>query len=406
MVPLNKGRIVQHRFVTKFGRFWKYTSVIYISLIFGIVFQYWYFLPFPSRFDELAHVSYAVSAWHEFSLFPRIDQNKLPDGSQNYLVHPSLYYLILGGWANIFEGSVLWARLFNVLLHFASIGIVILALPQGVDRSRAFLAMILLSLALPLPHVLGGLVTNDNLVFFAGAIMAYALSPRTSHRNMVGWAALSVVIAGWSKLNALVLLYPVFFVACIFSMIWYGRVLRTVCTIIIVSVLCAIPYLVWLDRYGSVTPIFFVLDGPVRERMSVEFVFSAIRDAQFYEFLSVVILPVTHSAFEPYPQGWLTLKYSILTLAVSLPVIAFFRADAARRRLCIMLVAYLGGLCAAISIHMIFIYRGYECCEVIRAFHFRYYIGVYPLMIFAAGCVLGMRRSGHVADYTTSARPQ
>ncbi len=164
--------------------------------------------PFPSLFDELAHLSVVRAQFDHPDLFAdtrhymmlRSDDLSRWSVQGNVLNHPPLYYLGLAPLLSI-DGSVIAMRLVNVAL---STGALIIAIASGwrIFKSvaeRAAFAFI--AACFPKAAMIGGMINNDNLAAVAAAIVFAGLAGGPAWIIAAGLA-----LAGWTKLTALIAL--------------------------------------------------------------------------------------------------------------------------------------------------------------------------------------------------------
>ncbi|MCB9959437.1 MAG: glycosyltransferase family 39 protein [Rhodospirillaceae bacterium] len=347
--------------------------------------------PFPAPFDEAQHLVYLRYAFAHGTLFPDLTGIRGPEGAANYLNHPALYYLAMGAVDRMLGGGVTALRLAGAVLHVAAFAMVIDAAVRTGCGRVAFVAVALLSVAMPLAHLLGGLITNDTLGFLAGALLVWSFV-RTADRPRLWYAvaAAAVVVAGWTKLTAVLALFPVF----VLAFAWAGRprigLALHLPVAAVVAALSAAPYLVWLARYGSVAPILVPTGHDLSPAVTLGFVLDAVTDPNFYAFLGMMLGGLAHSAFEPHPVVPADVAWLAFGLVAAAPVVAAGRAGhAGNRPLVALFAAGCLALAAEFAIHALFIYSWYVASGTLEGFHFRYYIGALPVVILAVGCCCG-----------------
>lgn len=347
--------------------------------------------PFPSRFDEAQHLAYLRYAFAHGTLFPELTDIRGPEGSANYLNHPALYYLLMGAVDRVLGGSVTALRLAGVLLHVAAFAMVIDAAVRAGCGRAAFVAIALLSVAMPLVHLLGGLVTNDTLGFLAGALVVWSFA-RAPDRPRLWYAvaAVAVIVAGWTKLTLLLALFPLFVLAFAWAGLPRIRLRLHLPVAAAVAALSAVPYLVWLARYGSVAPILVATDHDLSPAVTPGFVADAVTDPGFYDFLGMMLGALARSAFEPHPVFPADMAWLAFALVAAAPAIAAMRArHAGNRPMAALFAAGCVALAVEFAIHALFIYSWYVASGTLDGFHFRYYIGALPLLILAVACCCG-----------------
>jgi hypothetical protein len=164
-------------------------------------------MPYPSTFDELAHLSVARAQYEHPAPFAdasgyrmlREDDPTQWTAAPNYINHPPLYYLAIGQMLRV-TSDVHVLRLANVALALAALALGLWAgvrfLAAGGDK--AVFAVLLA--CFPKAPVIGGIVNNDNLASLAAAIVFAGLTGAGG-----AWLlGLGLAVAGWTKLTALV----------------------------------------------------------------------------------------------------------------------------------------------------------------------------------------------------------
>lgn len=227
-------------------------------------------VPFPNGYDELAHLSYAVSLaqtpWRELDLpslhllRPELGSGFGPAG--NYLNHPPGFYLALGtllpsdGWPTM--GTVRLLRLVNAALSITAVG---LALAVGLLR-RLELPLLLLYGAcvvlVPVMQATGSGISNDNLALLGGctAVLGAQLA-LGARRGGTILLILGCVLATLAKFTAAIMLgvfAGVFLLTRIRQLGW-GRVAAALLLLAAAEAVAGLPYLPFVLRYGSPVPV-------------------------------------------------------------------------------------------------------------------------------------------------------
>ncbi|MCA8933994.1 MAG: glycosyltransferase family 39 protein, partial [Rhodospirillaceae bacterium] len=339
-------------------------------------------LPYPSPFDEAAHLSYARHVFDHPALLPALDRMRQESGAANYLNHPAPYYLIVGAVDRLAGGAVAIVRLASAALHVAAFALLIDAAAATRHPNRAMAALVCLSVLMPLAHMLGGFVTNDTLAFFTGALVVWSVA-RSQARPALGYwvGALAVVIAGWTKLTALLAVFPIFALAYAFARPPRIGLRLHLPVAVLVAGLAAIPYLAWQARYGSVAPSLVPTEHDGAGPLTLGFVLSAAVDPEFYGYLWYMLGWLARSAMEPhlligFGPAWIV----FVAFVAALPVAAILSRRAGNRTMAALFAAGLCAVLAEFAIHALFTYSWFQVAGRAEGFHFRYYIGAAPLL--------------------------
>jgi hypothetical protein len=211
------------------------------------------FSAFPSPIDELQHLSYI--RWEEAhpTLFPRYETMRTlaPDlihwGGPAWTTHPSLYYLLLAPLDAVFR-SVAVLRLANLALALLGAALMLRAGFEVItdQGQRAIYSAIVV--LFPKTGIVAGLINNDNLALVAVGVGLLGLVRWRERPN--GWLlAAAFMLAGWTKLTALLMLVFGFAFVDVLSGRW--RNWREHLPVILGATAGAIPSLVNLARYGA-----------------------------------------------------------------------------------------------------------------------------------------------------------
>jgi len=164
---------------------------------------------FPSTYDEIAHISFIKALADAPVLFPNYGGYRLLDpkdltlwtSEPNYLAHPSLYYLFMAPLWSLSGGSVTALRLADAALSGFGLALTAAAGIKLIEDRRTQLLFILLVFCFPKNPVIGGIISNDNFVLIAAGLFFWGCAtPR--HRTL--WIGLALILAGWTKLTALI----------------------------------------------------------------------------------------------------------------------------------------------------------------------------------------------------------
>jgi hypothetical protein len=167
------------------------------------------FTAFPTGFDELQHLSVILAQREAPTIFPDHQSYRViseDDFSQwtekqNYLNHPSLYYLALAPFAGGDESIVPRLRAVNLFLSIAALVIAMAAGMRLFRTDAQRIVFLLLAWAFPKGPTIGGMINNDNLASLAGAIVVMGMAGGAPGAWLV---AGGLALAGWTKLTALI----------------------------------------------------------------------------------------------------------------------------------------------------------------------------------------------------------
>jgi hypothetical protein len=168
---------------------------------------------YPSAFDELEHVAYAVFLQETHEWRPMFESMRdLPwdsltrwDTRPNYLGHPSPFYwyetLFLDRTLPLGQ-AVVWLRLGSAGLVGVGVALALRAGAGAFARDRLGLAVFCALVALcPKLLAVTGQVTNDALACLAGGVAYWAALSTRRGAGQVGMG-LAMVLALWAKPNA------------------------------------------------------------------------------------------------------------------------------------------------------------------------------------------------------------
>jgi hypothetical protein len=217
-------------------------------------------------FDEVAHASYVAHLQHSGETWPAFEDMRMLDpssfrftGEENYLDHPSPYYVLLARIGPTLEGhpeAILLDRLFNVAL--VAIGLAALmavGLVAKLPRLTLY-AYVVPIVGIPLLAPLAGAINNDNAAFAGGGIATLAAFQllSTGSRAWLMVALGGVILASWAKFTALLLVGGLVG-GVLLWMLWHGRLpSRWVGLIAVAALLAVAPYVALCVQYGSPTP--------------------------------------------------------------------------------------------------------------------------------------------------------
>ena len=217
-------------------------------------------------FDEVAHASYVAHLQHSGETWPAFEDMRMLDpssfgftGEENYLNHPSPYYVLLARIGPALEGhpeAILFDRLINVSL--VAIGLAaLMAVGLVAKLPRLTLYAYIVPIAgIPALAPLAGAINNDNAAFAGGGIATLAALQLLSTESRA-WliAALGgVILASWAKFTGLLLVGGLVG-GVLLWLLWRGRLpSRWVGLIVVATLLALAPYVALFVQYGSPTP--------------------------------------------------------------------------------------------------------------------------------------------------------
>ena len=344
--------------------------------------------PFPTEFDELAHLSYIKAMAEAPALFARHDRLKLLDADRlsswsnerNYLSHPTAYYLMMSPLIGdeIDQSDITVLRLTNIAIGMTAILAVFVALMVRVKSDAAFVAGASLMALCPMASVVNASIGNDALTLPAGALAllgSLRLIGKGPGPVTAVLAGLALAVAGLAKLNAGLLIGVFLLTVHIVALRnqpwrearWIGHVL-----IVALFGLAGIaPYLVNLLRFGSVIHVdvgFHVAQIPGPEPWLLP----------QYAMWFVQALGDTWSAYEPadfFEFGQLILLLGLSVLACRSVVPPALRWTACGALAAVVIV---------LPIHLGFAYDLHVETLHLSAAQSRYYLALVPVLTFAA----------------------
>ncbi|MEM7120500.1 MAG: hypothetical protein AAF563_04430 [Pseudomonadota bacterium] len=353
--------------------------------------------PFPTEFDELAHLSYIKAMRDDPAFIAHQDRISLLNGDnldewtdqQNYLSHPPAFYslasVLIG--EHIDRTDIVAIRIFSVTLGAFAILLVITALISRMTTDAGFLTGASLMALCPMASVVAGSVGNDVVSLVAGALALLAslrLLDRGPGYGSALLAGLAFVVAALTKLNAglLVGLY-LLAVHVIAIRDWPGcqaQWLRHIITVIVFGLIGMSPYLTNLVEIGAVIPV---------DLSSHAAQIAGSEPWNFWRYTKwfVEALGTTWSAYEPADA----LERTHLLFLVGLSVVACW-FSLSRTSLWIA-VSALAALVVVLPIHLAFAYDLHVERLHLSAAQSRYYLALLPILSFAAAAAVdGIRQ--------------
>lgn len=227
---------------------------------------------FPSKFDELEHLSYVASlakfgaAASDF--FPNFllgrDWGSGFTATGNYINHPPIYYLMMRLLMSSREQpdfyDVLFLRLANVAISTLAMACIIcLGILRGLER-RQLLLYCMFSVLNPLVILIGSIISNDNLALLGGSLCllgAQIVDMRPERRVGFIMMGAGCAVATAAKLTAALLTVSF---AAIFLLLryWFRRTrppAELLLGFLLIEVAAALPYFWYIAHFGSPAPV-------------------------------------------------------------------------------------------------------------------------------------------------------
>lgn len=351
------------------------------------------YLSFPTDYDELEHLSVARSLYESPVIFPdasrflilRADDLTRFSAIKNYINHPSLYYFMLSPIEAVAGHSYLPFRLVNGLLAIVTLALILVCGCRALAGGTAQRMFALLAACFPKAPLIGAMINNDNLAAFAGALVFAGV---TGAPGAIWWLSIGLVLAGWSKLTALIALGGVVALHrgwCVAQgkarlLEWRNLLLLLSC------LLAALPYLVTLAHTGHLLYVNV-------ERYGVPAAARPVLTQGSFILFFLSALAQKWPAAEALTPFWLVL---VIQATLLLLVLAGSRGRTAKP----VGLIYLASAVGMIAIHMAFGWQAYRNIGDLTIAQARYYNVLWPGVAFAAanGAALIARRSGIAAN--------
>ena len=177
------------------------SSIIFLYLLIVIAVR----APFPTRYDELQHLSAIQDQVLHPTLFIDWARQKLLNRDlqtwsdvPNLINHPGLFYWLMSLIATGGPDDVLRLRLLNIALVSVGIGIAAVAACRVLVSAEQRLVFSAGLTLFPKALVVGSSINNDNLAFLASSILLSGLTSGSAWQ-----LAAALALAGWAKLTAL-----------------------------------------------------------------------------------------------------------------------------------------------------------------------------------------------------------
>lgn len=344
-------------------------------------------MPFPSAFDELAHLSVARAQYERPAPFADAAAYRMLDrddvtrwtAAGNYINHPPLYYVAIGQVLRV-TADVHALRLVNVALA-------VLALAAAMAAGLRFLAggagravFVVLVACFPKAPVIGGIVNNDNLASVAAAIVFAGLTGMGG-----GWLiGVGLAVAGWTKLTALVSLGT----AVAVERGWRlarGRIARPLADLAPVALGLAIGAVPYLVNYARTGHLLYVNDAVYGVPLAERPVLDIWGYAAFFWPMLAAKWPAAEYLVPVLPSILLAL------VPVGLAVLG------SRGRAAAIGAAYLAALAVTLAIHFWFGWSAFQRIGDQSIAQSRYYAVLWPgIALAAAGGVAAIARRSHL----------
>lgn len=330
---------------------------------------------FPSRFDELQHLSVVRHQFENPDLFADASRYGMVDAKdvtrwtegRNYINHPPLYYLLMSLYMHVSDSPFV-GRLINAALAMVALILVIYAGSRLFARPLEKAIFAIIAACFPKAALVGAMVNNDNLASIAAAVVFAGLM---GMGGAIWWLALGIVLAGWTKLTALLMLGTV--VAChrmylILSRQVHARS-RDNAILIIAAMLGALPYIVTFVNHGYLLyvneAVWFV---PAHQRPSYD----------FFDYLAYFLQKMVMK----WSASELSLPWPIALVTVSIPllmsVVGLFSRSPASKIITPVIWCYLAGLTVMLLEHITFGWVAFTKIGDLTIAQTRYYNVVWP----------------------------
>ena len=364
------------------------------------------YVPFPTAYDELQHLSFIHALRDAPALFPHYGAYRVlrPDlagwtDAFNYIAHPPLYYLLLAP----FGDNITVLRAINLAMALAGFALCAHAGLKLLGTTGQRIAFLALLLVFSKPALIAGMVNNDNLVLLETGVLFQLLARAipscharegghpdsivesrvrgndsryegTGLANVIAIAAV-LALTGWTKFNAFVGLT-----------LWVGllhlatvlrrneRAFGRASFVLLAGVaIGALPALINLATIGSVAyvPVDFLFVEP-----------SARQSYDFPQFVAAFFGKIGQKIF--FMDGVIDLMPAAILMILLGPFAAF--AAAARRTRDIAVAAWAAALLFA-TVHVFYGWNSFRMLGSMSDAQSRYYAMLWPGLSLAA--VLG-----------------
>lgn len=302
-------------------------SLLFLAMAIGYILSY-----SPGVFpDEFAHMAYVANVMDRG--FPNYSSGTiLPGGKLNYLNHPALYYLIVGGLANFLDLQGMYAMIGRYVNMLISILIIILTCRMLYSATKSKLSTFCggaFLLVVPMFVVSGSAVSNDQINVLGCTLVLHGLLDIIeTHKDnkSITYSVITIciggIIAALSKATGSLAIVCLLISVCLFNFSKLSEVIKKITFkqwVIIISSLAiiAIYYLNIYVVYGRFYPapqgnpaLWFAVDHPDAKRLGLtEFI------VNFYQAnLVTLTIPYGHAAISDNDIRIIVLKTILLML--------------------------------------------------------------------------------------------
>ena len=353
---------------------------------------------FPNSTDEIQHLSLAYHLKENPAFFLKYEdlgllaapEYKKWGGEGNYLVHPSLYYHLIGLLLPAGETerpAYLKVRLANVVLSSLALLAIFWAGGRYLGDPRQHLILAAVVALCPMIGGLGGQINNDNLALLGGALVFVGLAGLASRGASLPAAALMALgfaLGCWAKLIAGVLLGAWILLVHVFVPMRRGREKKPGAVywsiLGVALIIGALPYAHNLFAYGS--PLFDTTHFYVDE--------NAPRMTGLVDYMGWFFYALAASWVTNQPAD--ALQMATLVLVLVLSVAGAWKGMTGTLReedtaIAILAAGAVGAVLLVLPIHLAYAYGMHLDTGILGGPVFRYYLPIWPGL--AAGAAVG-----------------
>lgn len=356
---------------------------------------------FPNDTDEIQHLSLAYQVKESPTLFLKYPDLKVLAAPAfqtwgeegNYLVHPSLYYHLIGFFLpddETMRPAFLTARYVNVGVSTLALLVIFMAGASTLVHPRHHLIFAATVTLCPMIGGLGGQINNDNLALLGGALVLAGLSGtvhKGSSPSSSALMALGFAVGCWTKLIAGMLLGA--WIVLVYAFIFLRRPDQRPSAVYGVVLVAALvvgisPYAYNLFAYGA--PLYdtahFYADAAAPR-------LSSVVDYMGWFFYALSATWVTNQPAD-------VLQLATLVLVLGLSVTGAWRGVAGKLRgreatFAILAAGALGAVALVIPIHFVYAYEMHLETGIMSGPVFRYYLAIWAgVAAGAAVCRAGL----------------
>ena len=357
-------------------------ATVYLVVTLWIALAY----PFPSMFDELAHLSVARAQYEHLDLFADTRQYKMLDADNlgrwsaqsNFLNHPPLFYMGLAPWFQL-DDPARAMRLVNVALSVAGLVVVIAAgcrIFRTVFEGATFA---IIAASFPKAALIGGMINNDNLAAVAAASVFAGMAGAP-----VWLVAAGLALAGWTKLTALIALAAAVGVKALLDR-KQGILNRANLLALAGVAIGSMPYLVTVSQSGQ---LFHV---------NVDVYASTPGTRPAWDFLDYTRMFFSELVGK-WPAAEASLPLWIGCILVAVPLVFAMIGTRHDHRVCSIGVAYLAATFITLLLHFAFGWHSFQTIGDLTIAQTRYYNVLWPgLALAGAAAVSRLGRATPIA---------